>query len=111
VTFLGKIRDCAARLLSIVLLPALLLLAAIFRPREKDIAVKPADFAALLRRVADDMVDRGEWGDFEGVPLRDKRLDDIRRKALPFCGRPGIVDEKALYALATEAEALPPLIE
>ena len=70
--------------------------------------IAPKEFASLLRRVADDTIG-DEWDKFECVPLRDKRLDDIRRKAFPFCGRPGDVNGEALHRLAAEAEALPEL--
>jgi len=68
--FLRKIRGFAAGLLAIVLLPVLLPPAGIFKRSEKGRAITPADFAALLRRIGDDNVDRGEWDEFECVRPR-----------------------------------------
>ena len=76
----------------------------------RNLKITPAEFAGLLRRIADDTIG-DEWDEFECVQLRDKRLEDIRRRAFPFCGRPGKVDKDALYALATESEALPILAD
>jgi hypothetical protein len=109
-TFLGKLRVFAGCLLLILLSPVLLPVVAILGLFDKGRVIAPVDFATLLRRIADDTID-DEWDEFESVRIRDKRLEAIRLKAFPFCGRPGIVDGKALYALAAEAEALPPLTE
>jgi hypothetical protein len=71
----------------------------------RDIA--PGELAAFLRRLAEDDIADGEWDKFECVPLKDPRLETIRRKAFPFCGRPGPVDQEALLRLASEAASLP----
>jgi hypothetical protein len=67
--------------------------------------LKPTELAEILRRIADDSIG-DEWDEFECVALEDERLEAIRLRAFPFCGRPGPVDSEALRRLAEEAAAL-----
>src|SRR5436189_1547418 len=86
----------------LVAVPIGLISSAFYKGRK----ITPKELATLLRRIAEDTIDRGEWDEFESLPLRNKRLEGIRLRAFPFCGRPGDVNEEALNALAAEAEAL-----
>jgi hypothetical protein len=89
--------------LFVLAIPVAIVAGLISKKRE----LEPAQLADILRRIADNKIG-DEWDEFEHVPLKDDRLEAIRLRALPLCGKPGPVDGGELRRLATEAAALIP---
>lgn len=62
--------------------------------------------ARTIRRFLDGTVDEWEWDDFTSRPLRDRKLDDIRRRAGDVPLPPDEAERLVLAGLADEAETI-----